>query len=110
MKLLRWSVTWYVVGYLMVVAAFGWGFHQISYQANYRAWQLCENSNAARRAIKDAIEANTEALITAATKGPSAKQLTPAEKRQQEAGIAFYRNTVSSKLAQIKISRCPRRP
>jgi hypothetical protein len=103
-------VSLYLVGYLILVFAIAWGFHQIAYQADYRAWESCRNSNAARSAIKDALRESTEALITAATMGPSARLLSPAERERQERGIRFYREQAESGLAKIKRARCPSKP
>jgi hypothetical protein len=116
-NLLRKFVTWYVAGFLILVAAgaivaqrgqddrkaLRGEIQRAKAFDDRRAYELCLTGNESRKAIVDAFHAYTDALIAASSTNPPK---TAQERGERDRSIRLFRNEVDRRLAPLGPRPC----
>lgn len=88
MGALRRFATWYVIGYLFVVGAFGYVIRELRHESIERDMALCEQGNRFREGLVASLRQADKDLV--ASSQESSQDLTSAEKVARQRSIDAY--------------------
>lgn len=82
--------TWYVIGYLAVVAAFAYAINEVHHEAQVREQRLCEIGNTFREGLIKLEKEKDQVLVAASRASAAEESNSPADLERRERSIQRY--------------------